>query len=161
LKNLLITFLIGLVSAASAAAPEDEVIYLGDHFREYWEVKKTQRPVYPQNLLKERAMGCALVGFIIETNGKVSTVEPLSAFPNGAFATAARNAVRKWRFKPTQANTDPFPTYALQNIVFRLEGAGIKKAPPTEEINQICWDAAQRRIAERTGQAPSDLGATD
>ena len=141
---------------------DDSIPFLTyEELEPWWVVEKAVAPVYPHRMLSRSKTGCVTIGYIIETNGKVSTVEPLSAFPNGAFATAARNAVRKWRFKPTQANTDPFPTYALQNIVFRLEGAGIKKAPPTEEINQICWDAAQRRIAERTGQAPSDLGATD
>lgn len=81
--------------AAPAAAPAQPGLTAADFRR-----TRYVAPVYPAHALARGQSGEVRVRITVDTDGRVTAVNVLSASPPGVFDQAAVSAVRKWRFEP-------------------------------------------------------------
>ncbi|MEX2270416.1 MAG: TonB family protein [Vicinamibacterales bacterium] len=79
-------------------------------------------PVYPAAMRQAGLTGIVPIEAIIGTDGTVSSVRVLSAQAHPAFAIAAVNAVRQWRYSPTLLNGVPVEVVMTVTVRFDLEG---------------------------------------
>jgi hypothetical protein len=97
-------------------------------------------PQYPQGFVSRRDTVCVGVGYLIQADGTTSEFtllkgwnsaldsadEPVDGYWS-AFAEAAADALKQWRFKPRPEIRTPIPVYTVATFVF---GSG--PAAPTE-----------------------------
>lgn len=65
-----------------------------------------EQPVYPENFLKQRLEGFAIVAFLVELDGTTSQCQVVEA-SDAAFGEAARAAIALWQFSPPQFSGRP------------------------------------------------------
>lgn len=70
-------------------------------------------PQYPPNAYRTGRGGEVTVKFVVGRNGRTRDIQVVDAKPRHIFDTAAKNAVRQWRFKPVDQ-----PTTVVQTIRF-------------------------------------------
>lgn len=77
-------------------------------------------PVYPEELRKSAITGSVRVRFDVNADGSVSDIHVIQG-SEPAFADAALQAVRQWRFKPwTVSNENPAKIEVVNELKFRL-----------------------------------------
>lgn len=79
---------------------------------------KQTAPVYPPAAKSMRASGVVRVEVTIDENGQVAEVQKTSGPP--LLQTAAKDAVRKWRFKPFTRDGQPVKAIGFVNFNFSL-----------------------------------------
>jgi protein TonB len=75
-------------------------------------------PEYPPEAKKQGATGAVMLKVIIDTGGNVIKVEVLRG--EEPFASAAVQAVKKWKYKPAYYNNKPITVYRIIKIPFKL-----------------------------------------
>ena len=92
------------------------------------EVDSTPQPVscphpqFPYRAKMRGVNGEVRIAFTVMENGTVDNVSILAAEPSGFFEEAAREAIRKWRFKPGQKQGTLVRTRMKTTIEFKLVG---------------------------------------
>ncbi len=77
-------------------------------------------PVYPKKALKKGVTGLVILEFTIESSGRVRS-DRVTASSNRVFEKAAREALRKFRYKPRVINGKPVATPGVvTQITFKL-----------------------------------------
>lgn len=79
-------------------------------------------PRYPMRAKKLRLEGYVKLGFVIDEEGMVESVEVLESEPEGIFDKAAINAIKRWKFKAKMENGKALKQRASQVIEFNLDG---------------------------------------
>ena len=79
------------------------------------------QPLYPMTAKSKGIEGVVMLLFTVQVDGTVESVEVSSAKPEYIFDEAAKNAVRRWRFKPGIKNGDPVATRVSVPLRFELE----------------------------------------
>jgi TonB family protein len=79
-------------------------------------------PMYPPDAADLRIQGVVKMTVNIDQNGKVTSVRVLSGHP--LLAPAARQAVRKWVFQPTEVDGKPARVATEIDIPFDLDAYG-------------------------------------
>lgn len=64
-------------------------------------------PRYPSKALRLRKQGYVLLSFDINEAGRVNNIEVLEAAPKHLFEKAARQALKKWKYKPMLIDGKP------------------------------------------------------
>lgn len=77
-------------------------------------------PTYPISARDQNIKGYVLLKILVGVSGGVEKVEVQESVPSGFFETAARNAVKKWRFEPGIVQGQQVATWTLQKIKFEL-----------------------------------------
>lgn len=70
-------------------------------------------PQYPPAAYRRNQGGLVTVSFLVDSNGRTSHIDVVYSKPRHIFDSAARDAVRQWRFKPVTQ-----PTKVVQTITF-------------------------------------------
>jgi TonB family protein len=78
------------------------------------------RPVYPPSMRDAGLEGLVPIDAVIGTDGMVTSVRVVSAQVHPAFAIAAVDAVRQWRFTPTLLNGDAVEVVMTVSVEFKL-----------------------------------------
>ncbi len=78
------------------------------------------RPVYPPSMRDAGLEGVVPIDAVIGTDGLVTSVRVVSAQVHPAFAIAAVDAVRQWRFTPTLLNGDAVEVVMTVSVEFNL-----------------------------------------
>lgn len=78
------------------------------------------RPVYPPLARQARIQGNVVLHAIIDKEGKVAQLEVISGHP--LLVQAALDAVKQWRYKPTQLNGDPVEVDTTITVTFTMGG---------------------------------------
>jgi protein TonB len=78
-------------------------------------------PVYPPMARRLGASGAVVVRGIVRRDGSIDEVEVIKNQPYG-LGEAARDAVRRWRFRPATYNGDAIDVYYTVTVNFRLAG---------------------------------------
>jgi len=84
-------------------------------------VKASIAPMYPQEALVSKTEGWVKVQISVNEFGAVSNVTVLDAEPTRIFNTAAKKAVKKWKFHPKTIDGKAQPFVATQTIEFKIE----------------------------------------
>ncbi|MBI3884433.1 MAG: TonB family protein [Opitutae bacterium] len=93
--------------------------------RSDWPPEVTQQgpPVYPDAMRAARLRGEVTVGFVVNTEGRVTEAAALAS-NNPLFDEPAIKAVLQWRFKPGRRHGQPVSTRMAVPIVFQLDEPG-------------------------------------
>ena len=78
-------------------------------------------PVYPLWAKAKKTKGTVTLRFIVGSDGKVHNIKIHSLRGDERFATAAKKAVEKWRFKPAVNRARPVAVWCFQKIQFQFE----------------------------------------
>jgi protein TonB len=78
------------------------------------------RPLYPALARQARIQGNVVLHAIIDKDGKVAQLEVISGHP--LLVQAALDAVKQWRYKPTQLNGDPVEVDTTITVTFTMGG---------------------------------------
>ena len=78
------------------------------------------RPVYPALARQARIAGNVVLHAIIDKDGKVAQLEVVTGHP--LLVQAALDAVKQWRYKPTQLNGDPVEVDTTITVTFTMGG---------------------------------------
>lgn len=78
------------------------------------------RPVYPPLARQARIQGNVILHAIIDKDGKVAQLEVVSGHP--LLVQAALDAVKQWRYKPTQLNGDAVEVDTTITVTFTMGG---------------------------------------
>jgi len=78
------------------------------------------QPVYPYEARRKEINGKVILRFVVDREGRVHNVKVLRAEPEGLFEENAREAVKKWRFKPGYFSGEPVNTRVTVPITFEM-----------------------------------------
>ncbi len=78
------------------------------------------RPLYPALARQARIQGNVVLHAIIDKDGKVAQLEVISGHP--LLVQSALDAVKQWRYKPTQLNGDPVEVDTTITVTFTMGG---------------------------------------
>jgi protein TonB len=78
------------------------------------------RPAYPALARQARIQGTVVLHAIIDKDGKVAQMEIISGHP--LLVQSALDAVKQWRYKPTQLNGDPVEVDTTIQVTFMMGG---------------------------------------
>ncbi len=88
---------------------------------EYLPVVKVA-PVYPRRALTRGIEGYVVVEFTVTRTGAVRDPVVVEAEPRGIFDRAARDAARKFKYKPRVVDGEPVEVHGVRNVIrFRLD----------------------------------------
>jgi periplasmic protein TonB len=76
------------------------------------------RPVYPPLARQARIQGTVVLHAIIDKEGKVAQLEVVSGHP--LLVQSALDAVKQWRYKPTQLNGEPVEVDTTIQVTFTM-----------------------------------------
>ncbi len=79
-------------------------------------------PRYPMRAKKLRLEGYVRLGFVIDEEGFVESVQVLESEPEGIFDKAAISAIKRWKFKAKTEAGKAMKQRASQMIEFKLDG---------------------------------------
>jgi periplasmic protein TonB len=76
------------------------------------------QPKYPQEAVEERIEGTVRLHAVIGRDGSVAQLEIVSGYP--ALASAALDAVRQWKYRPSLLNGEPVEVDTTIDVIFSL-----------------------------------------
>lgn len=77
-------------------------------------------PRYPSAARREGVAGAVVIRGIVRRDGRIDDVEIIKDLPHG-LGEAARDAVRRWRFRPATYRGEPIDVYYTVTVNFRLQ----------------------------------------
>jgi TonB family protein len=106
-------------AAAQPATPAPQRVRVGGI------VQATQliygaKPVYPPNLQQQGIEGTVIIRAIVSKEGGLLNPAVVNTDVDPAFAQAALDAVRQWRYKPTRLNGEPVEVATTISVDFKL-----------------------------------------
>ena len=112
----------GLMAGASAVAPPPKAapparIKQGGEVTAASIITQT-RPAYPALARQARIQGTVVLHAIIDKEGKVAQLEIVSGHP--LLVQSALDAVKQWRYKPTQLNGEPVEVDTTIQVTFTM-----------------------------------------
>lgn len=135
---------------AAGAAQQDPqgIVRIGGGVQEPKKIKDV-RPVYPPIALSARVQGIVIMEIVIDTEGAVFDAKVLR--PVALLDQAALDAVREWRFMPTELNGQRVPVIMTVTMTFRLDEDGSPlnavPAPRLQEMTASELAAYQQGLA--------------
>jgi len=76
------------------------------------------KPNYPPLARQARIQGTVVLHAIIDKDGKVAQMEVISGHP--LLVQSALDAVKQWRYKPTQLNGEPVEVDTTISVTFTM-----------------------------------------
>lgn len=118
--------------APAASAPQQypqNMVRVGSTILEPKKIKDV-RPVYPPIAIAGKVQGVVIAEIVIDTEGVVTDAKVLR--PVALLDQAALEAIRQWRFMPTELNGVRVPIVMTVTVAFRLDENGnpINAVPP-------------------------------
>lgn len=100
-------------AADTATAAGSDVLVVAEHeLPKLWKYARGRAPRFDEALLRKHGHACVMLGYVIESNGRPSTVRVLKASPPGVFDASAIATLQHVRFKPGPANEARVPVYS-------------------------------------------------
>ncbi|MFN2631872.1 MAG: energy transducer TonB [Thermoanaerobaculia bacterium] len=111
-------------------------------------LRREQKPVYPEGLVKIQKQGNVLIVGRIDREGRVQDAQAVAA-TNLGFVDSSLAAVKSWQFKPATRNGAPIDCAVNIGIRFRLEGKKHNEIPrPTlGDLAVFAADASGKKTA--------------
>lgn len=132
------------LAAGTAAAADDEVLAIRESdVPKLWTLKKGRSTADVFGELGYRA-GCASFSYIIESNGKVSSIRVLRAWPDTQFGDMAAQLAKSRSYEPTRGNKNRQAIFTLGLITFTVPGyesevgTHMKKKVDLDEVARAC-----------------------
>lgn len=81
------------------------------------------QPEYPSQEIRAQRDGLVTLRVLIGADGRVKSVEPVSATSDAFFAVTKRQALGKWRFRPATRGGVAEESWKTMTVRFRIEDA--------------------------------------
>ncbi|MGN7997767.1 TonB family protein [Sphingomonas sp. 22176] len=81
------------------------------------------QPEYPAQEMRAQRDGLVTLRVLIDADGRVKAVEPVSATSDAFFAVTKRQALGKWRFRPASRGGVAEESWKTMTVRFRIEDA--------------------------------------
>ena len=78
------------------------------------------RPIYPNDAERDGVEGTVLLEAVISKEGESVGLRAVNTVVDGRLTTAALDAVRQWRYKPTLLNGEPVEVVTSLKVTFQL-----------------------------------------
>ncbi len=143
----------GGIDAAVPTRTAQDPVRVGSGIKPPIKVKHVN-PTYPQEAIDAKAQGIVVIEALINVDGEVAEAKVIRDVP--LLSDSALQAVRQWRFTPTQVNGQTVPVIMTVTVSFRLgpDGTPVVTPPPTEPSDEA-RAAFERELAAR-GIEPSN-----
>lgn len=79
------------------------------------------QPDYPPELIRAEIEGSATVRVLVGSDGRVRTVELVSATQPGFFEATRRQALRFWKFRPAASDGAPIESWRTMTVRFKIQ----------------------------------------
>jgi TonB family protein len=78
-------------------------------------------PNYPDSIVRRKVEGCVNIEFVINSQGKPQQFAVVKSIPEGVFDKYSWAALKRFRYDPSEANTDREPTVTnnILHLVWR------------------------------------------
>ncbi len=123
-----------LIVLALAADPEppitpttrgDEVLVIPQaELPKMWKRMPAEPLRFDTGKLREHGYACVSLGYVIEADGRPSTVRVVKSRPRGVFDAEAIAALAKMRFEPGPANAARTPVYSIMSYTQSWRSSG-------------------------------------
>jgi TonB family protein len=128
------------------APPQRQPIRVGGNVQALKLVNRIE-PVYPEEAKKAHIQGTVVLQVTINEKGEVWEVRPISG--HVLLKDAAINAVRQWRYQPTEVDGVPVPVIATVTVMFVFKGDDYHPGQPVSLFLRmdeagILWDGNTR-----------------
>jgi hypothetical protein len=124
-----------ICTLAVAAAPADEELLsvTPSELSKLWtrDATNVEQGIGPKDIPRD-AIGCAAVGFIVEHDGRTSSVKLLRGEPAGLWTAVASKVVANLRYSPAPGNAGRQPVFTYLTVSFVGTGTqflGSHRAP--------------------------------
>ncbi len=91
-----------------------------EEVRSNWIATRMAAPVYPRAAQKKSQVGCVLYSFSINSKGRAENIEVVDATLEGIFDRSGSNSIKRYRWKPTEQNSDRVPVKTELMLTFAL-----------------------------------------
>lgn len=121
MKNLFSLLILILCFNVFAKNSDIEVLDIRDKeikTEQYWILSKQVSPNYPKLAYKNDISGCVIFALTISKKGTPTDIELVSAEPNSIFVREAKDAVKRYRWKPSETNQARQPIRKYEMLVF-------------------------------------------
>ena len=85
--------------------------------------RSVRQPPYPASEERAGVEGTVKVRLTVGADGRVRTVERVSAISDALFEATRRHALRAWRFRPATLDGRPVESSLVMTVVFELRSA--------------------------------------
>ena len=148
---------LGFALVAPLYAAEDSVLYVpSSGLSQFWTISKSAPPKYPRGPENRIEAACAVVGYIIEPDGRTSSERAIAAYPSGRFGEAAAKAIRKFRFEPAASNTNRKPVYTTTIFTFQFGRSDETNEKVQAALVDICSSAEEQFLGPAAGEPAED-----
>jgi TonB family protein len=107
----------------TATAGDDVLVVAEGELPKMWKYVRGRAPRFDAKLLREHGHACVTLGYVIEPDGRPSTIRVLKASPPEVFDATAIETLGKVRFKPGPSNDARVPVYSTMTYTaFRNMG---------------------------------------
>ena len=113
-----------LLSAFGAIA-EDEVPLTSSPEQGLWVRDLAFPPEYPRQAYKKGVTGFVNVMFTINSKGRVRDIEVIESEPPGVFDKSTFRALKRFRYKPTEINSERQPDRVEFTMHFELKPSAV------------------------------------
>ncbi|AOT11142.1 energy transducer TonB [Pseudoalteromonas luteoviolacea] len=87
----------------------------------YWYNTKHVAPVYPSSAAMKGISGCVEFEFVISSEGKATDIETIKSIPGTRFISAAKKALRQFKWQPAESNKFAQPVRTTAEIGFSTD----------------------------------------
>lgn len=138
-------------ATAQGASAADEILVVSEQdLPKMWTYKRGISPPFDSSKLREHGHACVTLGYVIEPDGRPSTIRVLKADPSGVFDATAIAALGKVRFKPGPANTSRTAVYSTITYTgFRSIGGD-----PARESRRVYARCAMEIVPPSSSTSP-------
>lgn len=139
----------GAADMLEAATPQQGAVRAGREAQTPIRIKHVA-PKYPQEALDSKVQGIVIIEALVSANGDVVDTKVIR--PVALLSEAAEEAVRQWRYMPTELNGERVPVLVTVTVSFRLDPdgkplsetpvkpAGDTTAEPPVATREITWN---------------------
>ena len=152
-----IQFLIVLccLFSVSVIAQDSEsiVVVVQDDLSAYWIATTREDPRYPRVAFNNGKQGCAVIAFVIDSDGTTSNHKVLFSYPDAAFNRAAINAYKHWRFEPADSNTTRAAVYTSMTATFTWVDKELNDPDARQTMDSLCSEEGDRALQKMVRSA--------
>lgn len=108
----------GVRGGVAEGAGDDVILKVGGDVKEPVEIQRVQ-PTYPEEARKNRIQGRVVLQAVIDEQGTVTKVRAIES-PDPMLTEAARDAVKKWTYRPATKKGKPVKVFFTVTVAFKL-----------------------------------------
>lgn len=119
---------------------------------ELWVVDSNVSPEYPESALADGTMGCATVGYVIQSDGSTSNHKVLVVAPSEVFIEPTLAAARQLTYQPSADNSDRAPGFSTKTYTYVLGENETAQREGRERLQAFC-ETEYRKMVDRARAA--------